>query len=193
METCRLMKQFDSDLELHTNTESCFGRKEDNELAKFIPRQFLTTYWGEDNLYDLLGSLPGPGFVPHEISQILGEYIVVFSILTKLHKPDQIRKFLDLQIKDSSLPLHDLSMPKSWTNQLHNTVLWNSFISEQWLFCPFIFGKSFDAELPESCIFPIQTKDFLQDKPHDGDLAILYKVKIHPAYRSELSVSQRSR
>jgi hypothetical protein len=190
-EARRLMNKFDEDLELHTNTESWFGRNATTGRVKFVPKEFLANYWTPTNLNRLLHSLPGPKFAKDEISQISSEYIVVFSILTKLHRPDQIRHFLVSQIKDSSLPLHDASMPKVWTDQLQDRVSWNSFFSEQWRFCPYVFGNTSDTETTERCILPIQSKERLQNPATEDNLAVLYKIKIHPACRGELSVSQQ--
>ncbi|ETS76605.1 hypothetical protein PFICI_11992 [Pestalotiopsis fici W106-1] len=181
-----LMDEFVKALEMHANAENCRGRNGLDETVMFIPNDFLFTYWTEDIIRDLLLSLSGAA--TYDTSIILSEYIIVFSILTKMYKSDWISHFVEKQIKDSSLPLRpDSNMPKSWTDQRHMEDLWKDFINEQWMFCPYTFDRLSNAELSESYILPIQSKECLQDKAVDGDLAILYKVKLHPSCRGSLS------
>lgn len=190
--THRLMDEFEKALELDTNAENCYGRNGLNERVPFTTKKFMVNYWTHDHVRRLLLSFPESHYVARDISMILSDYTAVFSILTKLRKSDWIRRFLGSQIKDSTLPRDDSSMPKSWTGNEDCRKLWEAFTNEQWRFCPYKFSRLSDAELPFSYILPIQSKECLQGEADEGELAILYKVKIHPSFRGKLSVSRRS-
>jgi hypothetical protein len=182
------MDEFVNALIGHAETEKYYGMNGLDETVMFITNDFLFEYWTKQNVHELLVNLPGEA--TYDVSLILRDYVVVFSILTKMHKSDYISHFVEKQFKDSSLPLERNNMPKSWKDQLYIRDLWNEFINEQWMFCPYNFDRLANAELSESLILPILSKDPLQGKAVEGDLAILYKVKIHPSFRGSLSVGR---
>ncbi|KZL75824.1 protein kinase 4-like protein [Colletotrichum tofieldiae] len=159
--------------------QNCFGEDGFHTHREFFPQRALHEFWTREKITSVL-------CYPEEWIQqnpdfILQHYIVVFSILVLMRRPDQIALFTDWGIDDFQLPL--LAIPDVYSGASEEGVL-KEFMKLQWKFCPLLFGmntcyKLNKRKLSPYLILPVLGKTKMDPNADEDDEVVLYSVKLH--------------
>lgn len=146
----------------------------------FIPDPDVEAYF-EDirSIRKLVAALFPNGAAPHvDPERIRKKYAKVFLILLLTGNGQFIGLFLrEDSLCDRYLPFR--SRPARFPQSTADTDFFKYFYHQQWEFCAPIFQYGIDLQFDEKdLILPIISKE----KIGGGGSAIVYKIKLHPAY-----------
>lgn len=170
------------DLTTFVHDEAKVGRNGSGEPVEYIPSSALRQYWNETRLRDAFLE-----YDLHENSdEISNKFLRVFSILVYIGEPRAIERFRGYARDDHSLPVKEF--PSDWLKLPNTGNIYQSFLEHQWMFCPLEFSSDFihKRHLPTPMILPVASMDPLCKEHGDGDVAIVYRVRIDSRCKDDI-------
>jgi hypothetical protein len=121
---------------------------------QFVPYEALLTFWTPQRIGEVIrvnSSLFGISW-----ETVRNHYLRIFSTLAWSNRIEDFPRFTHQGFNDDYLPLSDRRSP--WSDAPVFQVMFDSFMSNQWRFCPLVFTRSRLANLEIHCkqILPFQ-------------------------------------
>lgn len=119
--------------------------------------------------------------IPGDTSEILDHYLVVFSILVWISKPELIAPFMsaETRLDDTQLPIS--FTPVEWADVSQNIDFLDDFKKAQWRFCPLTFDRRcYMTKLNPYHVLPISNKRLLDSNADEEDDVVVYEALWHP-------------
>ncbi|KAK3367594.1 hypothetical protein B0H63DRAFT_515424 [Podospora didyma] len=158
--------------------ETLLGGK---DKVEFVPRLALAEFWTRDRVVDVLCS--GQQRIRGDIQEILDDYLVIFSVLVWIERPESINIFMSVEgsLDDTKLPIS--FTPIQWTHDPENKATLEVFQKSQWRFCPLTLDRRrYKSTLNPFHILPITNKKlFDDDADEDVDDVLVYEAMWHPS------------
>lgn len=161
----------------HTGT---IGLGEDAQYAKYVCKAELQKYWSIPRINEILSDLPECKDITAK--EIKTEYLITFSILCYITKPDNlavqyIGEFVQYRRFDLSLPFSKWVHGKPPSPGLKDTL--DLFLSDQWMFIPYEFADMVKCRrrMHHKTILPFSHSD-LVPMSDSKSASQVYSVKV---------------
>lgn len=152
------------------------------DAVAFVPRVALEEFWTEKKVIGILCRTPQEERIRADISQILKHYLVVFSVLVTLGKPQFITSFLSSRtaLSDRELPFE--GVPEEWTHDDEKRGTLEEFKKVQWRFCPLVFDQRlYKSVMSPYRIVPVTSKRLVDPSAdEEEDDVLVYEANWHP-------------
>lgn len=169
--------EFRTYLDKYIVDHDCYGLAELSDESgprKFVPRSALEDFWTVDKLLNVLCRASQEERIPADRAEIMARYLVVFSILVSISRPELIGHFMSRETDDAHLPIS--SPPTDWT------YVPEEFHKAQWRFCPLTFDRRrYMANLNPYHILPISNKKLLDSEADEEGDVVVYEALWHPS------------
>ncbi|KAK3382680.1 kinase-like domain-containing protein [Lasiosphaeria ovina] len=143
----------------------------------FVPRVALADFWDRDKVIDVLCS---GGTYRADITKILDDHLVGFSILVWISRPRSINLFMSVGggLDDAKLPRS--GTPTEWEDVPENKDILDEFCKAQWKFCPLTLDHRLRlSNLDSFHIIPITSKELLDPQADEEEAVVVYKATWH--------------
>ncbi|KAL0937523.1 uncharacterized protein CTRU02_207254 [Colletotrichum truncatum] len=179
VELFKPVQDFRQFVEIYIKENNCYGLNGYNDRVSFVPRPVLDRYWTLERIDHVLWS-PSDR-IKTTSSNIKQAYLLTFSILVFMARPEGITTFIGGECSDVALPLHTIP---TWASESSEREVFEVFEKEQWRFCPLTLNMETDPkplrrQLSPYHIIPILEKNDIDKSASGGDEANIYKVKLH--------------
>lgn len=175
-------EDFDQYIEDYIRHGQCYGKNGYNETKPFVPRSALDEYWTNERIDHILWSRIDRIKTNNQL--IKPQFLVTFSILVSLSRPEYITMFMQHEISDRLLPLSGI--PRG-ISEAEEKEVFEAFEKIQWKFCPFSFDietgyKPSKRKLSPYHIMPIQKMWRIDRQAYEAEEdedVCLYRVELH--------------
>ncbi len=190
MSASQLQQEFSLLVQQYIETHRCRGIDASGHKREFIPRNALARFWDREKILNVLcdSGTSMDERIAQDSKLILEKFLIIFSILVSIRRPECISLFTEVQLDDVKLPFD--SPPELWTEDVAKLEVLDEFKKSQWKFCPLSFhDKRFKAKIPRDQIIPVLDKEPLDPLADEKDDVLLFKATIHPDCSGPLPVS----